>query len=166
MQEINEGIRPMNLLLLSGNRVADAKTNKFFTEAPVCGVTRIIGYALGVNANSATTDNAIDLKVLPGANFIVTKVQLNNASISLTTATASLYTATGGSGGSGTALVADAALSAMTSTTYNLVMTLAAAASNTVLNQATLANNLYFRIGTAQGAAATVDVYIWGEVLP
>jgi hypothetical protein len=156
----------MNLLLLSGNRVSDARTNSFFADAPVCGVPRIIGYALGVNANIAGSDNPIVLNMLPGANFIVTKLQLNNASTSLTTATASLYTATGGSGGSGTALVADAALSAMTTTTYNLVMTLATAASITVLNQATLANNLYFRIGSAQGAAATVDCYIWGEVLP
>ena len=158
----------MNLLQLSGNRVADAKTNKFFADAPVCGVPRIIGYLLGVNLNAATTDYAVEMKMLPGANFVVTKVQVNNASTSLTTATASVYTATGGSGGSGTALVADAALSALTVATSNLQMTVAAAGTNTVWNQATLgtANFLYVRCGTAQGAAATADFYIWGEVLP
>ena len=159
----------MNLLALFGNAVGRAMESRFFSEAKVLGVPRIIGYALGVNANSATTDTAIALFLLPGTNFTVTKLQINNASVSLTAATGSLYTATGGGGGSGTALAADQALSALTVTSVgNANLTLASAASNTVLNTATLAtaNTLYFRIGTPQSATATVDVYIWGECLP
>jgi hypothetical protein len=159
----------MILLNYFGNAVARAFEARFFSQAKVLGVPRIIGYALGVNANSANTDNAISLYLLPGTNFTVTKLQVNNASTSLTTATVSLYTATGGSGGSGTALAADQALSALSVTGVgNANLTLASAASNTVLNQATLATptTLYLRIGTAQGAAATFDAYIWGECLP
>lgn len=158
----------MNLLAYIGNNVGRALESRFFSQAKTLGVPRIIGYALGVNCNSATTDTAITLYLMPGTNFTVTKLQVNNASVSLTTATASLYTATGGSGGSGTALAADQALSALTVPTSNANLTLASAASNTVLNAATLAlaNTLYLRIGAAQGAAATADFYIWGECLP
>lgn len=164
----------MNLIAQFGNAVARAFESRFFAQAKVHGVPRIIGYALGVNCNSATTDTAVNLYLLPGANFVVTKFQANNASVSLTTATVSLYTATGGSGGSGTGLATDQALSALSTVgTGNVNLTLASAATNTVQNTVTLgtitggtANTLYIRIGTAQGAAATCDFYIWGEVLP
>ena len=156
----------MNLLAYVGNNVGRAVESRFFAQAKVLGVPRIIGYALGINANSASTDTAVSLFLMPGTNFTVTKLQVNNASTSLTTATMSLYTA---AAAGGSALAADQALSALTvATTGNANLTLAAAASNTVLNAATLttANTLYLRIGTAQGTAATVDAYIWGECLP
>lgn len=159
----------MNLLALFGNNVGRALEARFFAQAKSHGIPRIIGYALGVNCNVTNTDLAVPLYLLPGANFTVTKFQVNNASVSMTTATVSLYTASGGGGGSGTAIAADQALSALTVVSVgNANLTLAAAASNTVLNTATLGtiNNLYIRIGTAQGAAATADFYIWGEVLP
>jgi hypothetical protein len=159
----------MNLLALIGNNVGRALETRFFAQAKTLGVPRIIGYALQVNVNQTNTDTPVTLFLLPGTNFTVTKLQVNNASVSLTTATASLYTATGGGGGSGTALAADQALSALTVVGVgNANLTLASAASNTVLNTTTLglADTLYIRIGTAQGAAATADFYIWGECLP
>lgn len=153
----------MNINPVAGNAVSQARENMFFSDAKCVGIQRIIGYALGVNVNQTNTDVTIPLIMLPGSNFVVTKVQLNNASVSLTTATASVYPAVAAGGNN---IVADAALSALTSATKNLAMTLAAGASANVLNQTTQANSLYFRVGTAQGAAATVDVYIWGECLP
>lgn len=159
----------MNLLAYFGNAVGRSFEARFFSQAKVLGVPRIIGYALGVNVNQTNTDILVNLFLLPGTNFTVTKAQVNNASVSLTTATASVYTASGGSGGSGMALAADQALSALSTTlTGNMNMTLASAASNTILNAATLVNptTLYIRIGTAQGAAATADFYLWGECLP
>lgn len=159
----------MNLLALIGNNVGRALETRFFAQAKTLGVPRIIGYALQVNVNQTNTDIPVTLFLLPGTNFTVTKLQVNNASVSLTSATASLYTATGGGGGSGTALAADQALSALTVVGVgNANLTLASAASNTVLNTTTLglADTLYIRIGTAQGAAATADFYIWGEPLP
>lgn len=153
----------MNINTAKGNAVGQSRAENFFADSLAVGIQRIIGYALGVNVNQTSTDVPITLLMLPGTNFVVTKVQLNNASTSLTTATASVYPAVAAGGNN---IVADAALSALTSTTKNLSMTLAAGASANVLNQTTQANLLYFRVGTAQGAAATVDVYIWGECLP
>lgn len=153
----------MNPNPVAGNAVSQARENTFCYDAKTCGIQRIVGVALGVNVNQTSTDVPIPLIMLPGTNFVVTKVQLNNASTSLTTATASVYPAVAAGGN---AIVSDAALSALTSSTKNLAMTLAAGAATNVLNQTTQANTLYFRLGTAQGAAATVDVYIWAECLP
>lgn len=153
----------MNPITTPGEQVGSARTNLFVQDAPTCGIKRIIGILLGVNVNSAATDYPVSLILLPGCNFVVSQVMLNNASTSLTTATAGLFTATAGGG---TALASDQALSGLTASTKNLNLTLAAGAATNVLNQTTQANSLYFRCGTAQGAAATVDVYIWGDVLP
>ena len=150
----------MNPILYQGEAVGTAREGLFPQDAQVCGIRRIIGVALGVNVNQTNTDIPITLLLLPGAQFVVRGLQLNNASISLSSATAGLFTA---AAGGGTTLVTNAALSALTSATVNLDMTLATQA--VVLNQATQANLLYFRVGTAQGAAATVDVYIWADVL-
>ena len=149
-----------------GEQVASARTNLFPQDAPVCGVDRLIGVVIGANVNQTNTDIAIPLLLLANANFVVTAIYVNNASISLTTATFGVFNQTGGSG---TALVtAGAVLSALTSATVNLSATLVAAGTtNVVLNGGTLGtpNTLYFRVGTAQGAAATCDVYIWAKVL-
>jgi hypothetical protein len=151
----------MNPVAYGGNAVANAREQVFCFDAKTCGIRRVVGVMLGVNVNQTNTDIAIPLFLLPGSNFVLRGVQLNNASISLTTATAGVFTA---AGGTGTTLVTSAALSSLTSSTVNLDMTLATQA--VVLNQTTQANVLYFRVGTAQGAAATVDVYLWGDTLP
>lgn len=153
----------MNPILAVGNSIGTAREALFPFDAPVCGISRMVGVLLGVNVNSATTDYPVTLILLPGCNFVVNKIMLNNASTSLTTATAGVFTATAGGG---IALAADQVLSGLTSATKNLSLTLAAGATTNVLNQTTQANVLYFRCGTAQGAAATVDVYVFADVLP
>jgi hypothetical protein len=153
----------MNPIASVGNMVSTAREQLFPQDAPVCGITRLIGVVLGANVNQTNTDIAVPLILLPGANFIIDSVLINNASISLTTATFGVFSAV--SAGGVTIVTAAAVLSGLTTTTSNLVATLAATATTTVLNQTTVANNLYFRVGTAQGAAATCDVYIWGKVL-
>jgi hypothetical protein len=153
----------MNPILAVGNSIGTAREALFPFDAPVCGMSRLIGVLLKVNVNSGTTDYAVPLILLPGCNFVINKLMLNNASTSLTTATAGVFTATGGGG---IALAADQVLSGLTTTTSNLNLTLAAGATTNVLNQTTQANTLYFRCGTAQGAAATVDVYLFADVLP
>ena len=148
-----------------GDLVGPARANLFPLDAPVCGVRRLVGYVLGVNLNSANTDFAVPLLLLASSNFIVTGVYANNASTSLTTATAGVFPA---AAGAGTAIVAAAALSALTAASVNLSMTLNAAGStNVVLNSSTLStpNTLYVRCGTAQGAPATADFYIYADVL-
>ena len=154
----------MNPIASPGNNVASARENLFPFDAPVCGISRLIGVVLGANVNQASTDISVPLLLLPGANFIIDSIHINNASVSLTTATFGVFSAVAAGG---VAIVtAGAVLSSLTAATVNLVATLAATATTTVFNQTTQANTLYFRVGTAQGAAATCDVYIWGKVLP
>jgi hypothetical protein len=153
----------MNPIATAGEQVGSARTNLFPQDAPVCGVRRLIGVVLGANLNQTNTDIAIPLILIPGANFIVSGVTINNASVSLTTATFGVFSATAASGV--TIVTAGAVLSGLTVATSNLNASLAATAITTVLNQTTQSNQLYFRVGTAQGAAATADIYVWADVL-
>lgn len=139
-----------------------AQTLQQFETSPWNGYAPAVvqcGSTLGVNANAATSDNAVQISVPSlfnaGGSYYLEKVVLSNASVSLTTATAGVFTATGGGG---TALASDQALSTLTAAALNSAgsaysMTLATGATTGALN----AGTLYFRIGTAQGAAATVD---------
>ena len=111
---------------------------------------RLLAVATGVNVN-ATGDQAV-LPIINSSNYSVSNVVFTNASTSLTTAAAGLFTApTAG----GTGVVANAALSALTGSTV--------VSQRTVASTATLSGqNLYLNVGTAQGAAATMDVYVYG----
>ena len=110
---------------------------------------RLLASYQGVNVN-ATGDT-----VLPVNNtnsYGVSNVIFTNASVSLTTAAAGLFTAPSAGG---TGIVANAALSAMTASTVVSQRTVASTALQT-------GQNLYVNVGTAQGAAATMDVYVYG----
>ncbi len=114
-----------------------------------------------VNANSIA-DNSIVVRLPSGfTRYRVTRITALNPSTSLTLAAAAVYTAaTAG----GVAIASPQALSGLTTGTANTAgnaidLTLALAAP-TFFTAATL----YFRITTAQGSAATVDVVI--EIQP
>ena len=109
---------------------------------------RLLASYQGVNANYAG-DTVLPL--LDSSSYSVKFVVFTNASISLTTATAGVFTAPAASG----AIVADAALSALTGPTVVSERTVASTAVKT-------GQNLYVNVGTAQGAAATFDVYVYG----
>jgi hypothetical protein len=117
---------------------------------------RLLASYQSVNVN-ATGDT-----VLPINNtntYSVSNVIFTNASTSLTTALAGVFTAPNAGG---TAIVANAALSALTGSTVVSQRTVASTAAQT-------GQNLYVNVGTAQGAAATMDVYVYGyslEFLP
>jgi len=152
------------------NSVSAARDNLFVVDAPIAGVRRIIGYVLGANLNQTSTDIPIPLLLLPNQNFVVVAFTVNNASTSLTTATLGLFTA---ASGGGTALVSDAALSALTAANKHLAMTVASGGTTgwwanfaTGTSGSTLgtAGTLFARTGTAQGAAATADLWVWGDV--
>ena len=85
-------------------------------------------------------------------NYSVSNVIFTNASTSLTTAAAGVFTAPNAGG---TAIVANAALSAMTGSTVVSQRTVASTATQS-------GQNLYVNVGTAQGAAATMDVFVYG----
>lgn len=110
---------------------------------------RLLAVATGVNVNS-TGDVAV-LNIANSSNWSVANVVFTNASTSLTTAAAGVFTAPGASG----AIVSNAALSALTGSTVVSQRTVASTAINT-------GQYLYINVGTAQGAAATMDVYIYG----
>ena len=122
------------------------------------------GYASNVNLNSANTDTAIRI-ASPTANYGIRSIFIKNkgTTASLTTATAGLFTA---AAAGGLALAANQALSAITSnavdTDANGLALAAAIGARTWIDYTTL----YFRVGTAQGAAATADVYVFIQPFP
>jgi len=111
---------------------------------------RLLAVATGVNVN-ATGDQAV-LQINNSTNYSISNVVFTNASTSLTTAAAGLFTAPSAGG---TAIVANAALSALTGSTVVSQRTVASTATQS-------GQNLYLNVGTAQGAAATMDVYVYG----
>ena len=88
------------------------------------------------------------------SSYIILYVIATNASISLTTAAGGLFT---GPAAGGTPLVTSAALSALTGPTVASQRTVlaAGAAQNT-------SQTIYWNIATAQGAAATMDLMVYG----
>lgn len=111
---------------------------------------RLLAVATSVNVN-ATGDQAT-LQIINSTNYSVSNVVFTNASTSLTTAAAGLFTSPSGGG---TAIVANAALSALTGSTVVSQRTVASTATQS-------GQNLYLNVGTAQGASATMDVYVYG----
>ena len=111
---------------------------------------RLLAVATGVNVN-ATGDQAV-LPILNSTNYSVSNVVFTNASVSLSSAAAGLFTAPSAGG---TGVVANAALSAMTGSTVVSQRTVASTAIQS-------GQNLYLNVGTAQGATATMDVYVYG----
>ena len=110
---------------------------------------RLLASFQGVNVN-ATGDTV--LPIINTDRYSVSNVVFTNASTSLTTALAGVFTAPSAGG---TAIVANAALSAMTSASVVSQRTVASTAAQA-------GQNLYVNVGTAQGAAATMDVFVYG----
>lgn len=125
----------------------------------------LLGGSTGsINANSANTDNAITI-TSPTTNYIIESIVVKNkgTTASLTTATFGVFTSTGGAG---LAIAANQALSPITANAVNTdanAMALAiTVGARTWINSTTLQG----RVGTAQGAAATIDVYVYIRPLP
>jgi hypothetical protein len=110
---------------------------------------RLLASFQGVNVN-ATGDTV--LPIINTDRYSVSNVVFTNASTSLTTALAGVFTAPSAGG---TAIVANAALSALTSASVVSQRTVASTAAQA-------GQNLYVNVGTAQGAAATMDVFVYG----
>lgn len=110
---------------------------------------RLIGSAQGVNLN-ATGDNAV--QIINAGRVSPAYVLVTNASTSLTTAQLAVYPAPAAAG---TAIIGATALTGAT-TAAKVVNT---AATGT---DALTGSNIYVRVTTAQGAAATADVFVYG----
>jgi hypothetical protein len=111
---------------------------------------RLLGYATGVTVSSLGDEAVIQIN--NSTNYSVSNVIFTNASASLTSAEAGLFTAPNAGG---TAIVADAALSAMTSSA--VVSQRTVATTNTQSAQ-----NLYVNVSAVQAGSVTMDVYVYG----
>lgn len=111
---------------------------------------RLLASAQGVNLNSVGDTVANIVNRL--GNISVQSVIVANASVDLTTAELAVYT---GPGATGTAVKSAYALTG-NSASDKVVIT---AASDT---DALTVDQLYIRCTTAQGAAATADVFLYG----
>jgi hypothetical protein len=110
---------------------------------------RLIASAQAVNLNAVADTIA---PILVAGNVSVQSIIVANASTSLTTAQLAVYT---GAGATGTTVKSAYALSSNNSTTAVVVTAATSTASVT-------STPLYIRCTTAQGAAATADVFIYG----
>jgi len=126
---------------------------------PMIDSQHILGFAKGVKTDTASTD-AGQINI-PCKNYIITGVYAYNASGgSSASATLSVR---GGAGGTGTSVVADAALTTHTGATVVSARTVAATGLTPVVTD----DVLYVRVGTASGVAgSTIDVAIVGFELP
>lgn len=115
------------------------------------------GFALNVDLN-AIADTAIPL-ILPSRLFRINSAFVRNkgTTASLTTARAGIFTA---AAGGGVGIFADQVLSGLTSNALNTAGALLAM-TGTVVSAVYDVTTLYFRVGTAQGADSTGDVFIF-----
>ena len=128
-------------------------TNTITNPGPQGGnALRLLCVARGVNVN-ATGDTL--MPIINSSSYSVSNVIFTNASISLTTASFSIYTAPNGAGGSGTAIRTVGTSTSNTGPAVVIQASVATIAQQTV-------QNLYFNVGIAQGAAATLDVFVYG----
>lgn len=105
---------------------------------------------------NSTGDQQIPISA---GRYVVRFITAQNASISLTTAVGGIYTATA-KGGS--AIVANTQVySALTGATKIVNLTLAAVAGTDVRTESLL----YLSLTTPQGAAATADIFVFGDLL-
>lgn len=111
---------------------------------------RLLASAKAVNVNSV--GDTVAAIINNSGSYSVQSIIVTNASISLTTAQLAVYS---GPGATGTTVKSAYALSGNTSST---TVVITAATSTDLLS----GNNLYLRCTTAQGAAATCDIYVYG----
>lgn len=120
------------------------------------GTEVLLGGIIGANFN-VTTDQGVALLRIGTKKYMITRILVTNASISLTTAAGGFYTDV--TKGGVAVVAASQAYSALTTATTVLSTTLTVSRTHTT-------TPLYLSLTTAQGAAATADVYIFGIILP
>lgn len=126
--------------------------------APVAA-GQILASLIGANMNVATDQPMSPHFDLTTIKFSVAKILVTNASLSLTTAAGGIYdTAAKG----GNAIVAAGQVySALTAATKLLSLTIASAGSSNVFSVVPILS-----LTTGQGAAATADFYLIGDIIP
>ena len=115
-----------------------------------------IAQILGANMN-VTTDQAFTMLIPANIAFTVRRIYATNASISLTTAAGGVYDAA--SKGGNAIVAATQVYSGLTTSTKGVYLTVATSPREAA------GAALYLALTTAQGAAATADVYVYGDTL-
>lgn len=113
---------------------------------------------IGANMNVTTDQAFVQIGGPPIGNFQISRIRVVNASASLTTAAGGVYNAVSKPGG-GILVAAAQTYAALTGGTLGLDLTLTALANG---NQSAAP---VFALTTAQGSAATADIYIFGYIL-
>jgi len=131
-------------------------TAAFTSTVSGAQVKFVIAKKTGANMNS-TADQTMAVTIPSGhTTYVIDKIEVTNASTSLTTAAGGFYTA---ASKGGTAIVANTQVySSLTAAGKVLNPTIAVTDTET-------AATLYFSLTTAQGSAATADIYVVGHVL-
>jgi hypothetical protein len=126
---------------------------------PTLGDGRLLAVAKSVNVNTTATDTAITIPN-GGKSYVVTGFRTTNPSTSLTgsSGTIGLYTA---AAGAGTAIVTKATASITPLTAASKYVNCTIAETTDSLSGSTL----YIHNGIAHGSAATIDCYIYGDLL-
>jgi hypothetical protein len=114
----------------------------------------LLGSAMGVNLNTATNVDTPIVMIDTPTKFRVRAVAMTNGSINPTTARFTIQTA-----------VLQGGVAVVTAVTPSLsssavVQDLSIASTNVITGTV----NLYLNLTTAQGAAATVDIYVYGDI--
>ena len=123
--------------------------------------------AKNIKTDTGTTD-AFPLTIpFTGKGYVIRRVTVYNSRLLTTDATANGATASlsvrGGAGGTGTSIVADAALTGLSGNTIVQDLTVAA----TALTPRVTDKILYIRVGTASGVANSgIDVTVEYSALP
>jgi hypothetical protein len=132
---------------MASSRVANKLPSQF-------GAILLASY-VGVNLNAGTN---VDLQItLPDTptKFRVRAIAVTNASINPTTARYAIWTAPGGTGTNIVTTVTPSMATAPVVTDLSIASTAAISG----------VGNLYLYLTTPQGAAATMDIYIYGDIL-
>ena len=119
----------------------------------------LLGELISANMNS-TADQQIVIFSAP-AKYIIRRIVVTNASISLTTAVGGIYPQVSKGG---TAIVANSQVySSLNATTKFIDLTIASGytSGGSILT----AKSIYLSLTTPQGAAATADVYVYGDIV-
>ncbi len=130
--------------------------------ATVLSPGRLRASVLGVNLNSVA-DTPIAIPLPPGlSRWKVSAIMVSNASVSLTTAQAGVFSSPGGVGQTLAAAQALSGITSVTPNTNNNMLALTLTNGNT---ESYNVGTIYFRCTTPQGSAATADVTVVYEPL-